>query len=123
MKSSAWFCVVVSLWITVSALSGCGKAPAPAAASASPAKHEHTAPHGGTPIVLGNELYHLEIVRDAATGTLQAYVLDGEMENFVRVTAPAIEVAVSDGSGPRTLVLKAVANPATGETVGDTSQF
>ena len=47
-------------------------------------------PHGGTPVVLGNEAYHLELVVDAASGTLQVYVLDGEMENFVRVSAPSI---------------------------------
>ncbi len=29
-------------------------------------KHEHHAPHGGTAVVLGDEQYHLEFVRDAA---------------------------------------------------------
>lgn len=103
--------------------SGCDKKePAPARAT-SPAKHEHVAPHGGTPVVLGNEAYHLEFVRDAASGTLQAFVLDGEMENFIRTKAPSIEIAATVNGATQTLTLAAVANAATGETVGDTALF
>ncbi len=87
------------------------------------AKHEHKAPHGGTPVVLGAEVYHLELVRDPAAGRLTAYVLDGEMENFIRVKAPSFTVAVGGGAAKRTLTFRAIANSATGETVGDTSQF
>ncbi|HEY5079995.1 MAG TPA: hypothetical protein VII43_09110, partial [Opitutaceae bacterium] len=79
--------------------------------------------HGGTPVVLGDEVYHLELVLDAASGVLQAYVLDGELENFVRCAAPSIEIDATVGGSPRTLTLEAVANSATGETVGDTSLF
>ena len=68
---------------------GCSKGPAPAAAGAPPHHHHHP-PHGGTPVVLGNEDYHLELVLDGSTGRLQAYVLDGEMEDFVRSSAPSI---------------------------------
>ena len=102
---------------------GCSRpSPAPAAGAPS-AKHEHHAPHGGTPVALGNEAYHLELVLNAATGTLQAYVFDGELENFIRLPAKSLEVvAIVDGQ-PQTLVLHAVPNPATGETVGDTSLF
>jgi hypothetical protein len=102
----------------------CGRhEPAPVSANAPIAKHEHHPPHGGTPVVLGQETYHLELVRDASTGRLTAYVLDGEMENFVRVKAVSFDVVASGGAGPRTLTFRAVANPATGETVGDTAQF
>ena len=104
---------------------GCSKpdAPAPGASSQAAAKHEHKAPHNGTPVVLGHEAYHLELVRDAATGALSAYVLDGEMENFIRVKAPSFEVTATVAGEKRTLAFRAVANPVTGETVGDTSQF
>ena len=74
-------------------------------------------------MVLGHETYHLELVRDAATGTLQTYVLDGEMNNFIRVTAPTLEIEVTVNGARQTLVLRAVENSATGETVGDTAQF
>src|SRR5438067_2177993 len=91
--------------------------------SVSPKKHEHHAPHGGTPVVLGDEAYHLELVLDPATGTLQAFVLDGEMENFIRSSAPSFEVVAVVNGVPQTLVFKPIANSATGETSGDTALF
>jgi hypothetical protein len=50
-------------------------------------------------------------------------VLDDDMEEFVRSSSPSFQLLVSGAVPPRTLVLSAVANPATGETVGDTSLF
>jgi hypothetical protein len=99
---------------------GCAKPPA---VSSQPHKHEHHPPHGGTPVVLGDEVYHVELVRDPAAGLLQAYVFDGELENFIRSSVPSIAITATVDGAPRTLVLQAVANPATGETVGDTSLF
>jgi hypothetical protein len=101
---------------------GCSRTP-PSAASGQPHKHEHRPPHGGTPVVLGDEAYHIELVLDSSAGTLQAFVLDGEMENFIRSAAPSVEIVADVGGEPRTLVLAAVANPATGETVGDSALF
>lgn len=89
----------------------------------SPYKHVHHPPHSGIPVVLGDEVYHLELVLNAGTGTLQVYVLDGEMEAFIRSSVPSIEITAVVNGTPQTLVLKAVANPATGETIGDTSLF
>jgi hypothetical protein len=100
---------------------GCSRTPADS--SGQPHKHVHHPMHGGTPVVLGDEAYHIELVRDASAGTLQAYVFDGELENFIRSAVPSIEIVASVGGEQRTLVLAAVANPATGETVGDTSMF
>ena len=57
------------------------------------------------------------------TPTADAYVLDGEMENFIRSAAPSFEIVATVGGERRPLVLQAVANPATGETVGSTSLF
>lgn len=85
--------------------------------------HVHTAPHGGTLIEVGEHAYNLELLRDGAAGKLTIWVLDGHAENFVRLKAPALEVNVTTGGEKKPLSLKAVANPATGETVGDTSQF
>lgn len=85
--------------------------------------HEHVPPHGGTPIVLGDELYHVELVRDAITGTLQAYVFDGELENFIRIAQPSVAITAKINGADTPLVFAAVANAATGETVGDTSLF
>lgn len=102
---------------------GCGKEPSAAATAAKPAKHEHKPPHGGTPVVLGDEVYHVELVLDAATGKLQGYVFDGELENFIRSSVPAFEIVATVNGRTERLILKAVANAATGETVGDTSLF
>ena len=87
------------------------------------AKHVHTAPHGGTLVELGDHAFNLELVRDAATGKLTAYVLDGHAENFVRIAAPTLELIAMPGGKFTALTLKAVANPSTGETAGATSQF
>ncbi len=106
-------------------LAGCsrsGTGPTPPA-DAPVAKHEHHPPHGGTPVVLGDEIYHLELVLDPAAGKLDAYVLDGEMENFIRSKQPSFEAVATVGGQPQTLVFRAIADPATGETVGDTSLF
>jgi hypothetical protein len=50
-------------------------------------------------------------------------VLDGHAENFVRLAAPTLELVAMPGGKFTPLTLKAVANPGTGEKVGDTSQF
>jgi hypothetical protein len=105
--------------------SGCGqksesgKAP-PAAAHQ---HHEHVAPHGGTAVVLGHEEHHLELVVDAVAGKMTAYVMDGELEQFLRVSAPSLRITASIGGTEQVLELKAVSNQATGERAGDTSQF
>lgn len=87
------------------------------------AQHAHAAPHGGTLIELGEHAFNVELVRDAATGKLTAYLLDGHAENFVRVSAPSFEITATVAGAKQTLTLVAVANAATGEKIGATSQF
>ena len=103
----------------VCVVTGCG----PRDASPRSGGHAHTAPHGGTLVELGEHAYNLELVRDPAEGKLTVYVLDGHAENFIRIAAPSIEIVAVAGGERRPLTLKAVANSATGETVGNTSQF
>jgi len=86
-------------------------------------KHEHRAPHGGTAIVLGNEAFHVELVRSAEAGLLTCYVLDGHMESFIRIPAPGLSLETTVSNRTQTLELLPVANAATGEKAGDTSQF
>ena len=85
--------------------------------------HHHEPPHGGTAIDLGDEEAHLEFVLDAATGKLTCYVLQGHMAGFQRITQESLELTATVGGKAETLTLKAVANAATGEKAGDTSQF
>jgi hypothetical protein len=85
--------------------------------------HAHAAPHGGTLVELGEHAYNLELLRDAKTGKLTVWILDRHAENFVRIASSAIELVAMPGGQFTRLSLKPVANAATGETVGDTSQF
>jgi hypothetical protein len=103
-------------------------APAPAAASVTPGDddgHAHEAPHGGVLVEVGEHFAFLEVVLDADTGSVTAYVLDGEAEKALRIAQPAISLTFETPSSvaKQTLILAATANVLTGETVGDTSEF
>lgn len=89
------------------------------------AHHEHTAPHGGTLVVFGDEFAHIEFVLDQTTGKLTGYVLDGEAEKPVRLSQKTIELKIhqEDTQSDLTLQLLGIANILTGEAEGDTSQF
>ncbi|MBI2422662.1 MAG: hypothetical protein HYV27_07520 [Candidatus Hydrogenedentes bacterium] len=103
-----------------------GQAAAPLQAEDSAEAHEHThaAPHGGTLIALGEHEANLEAVLSPAEGKVDLYVLDGHAENPVRLTNPGLPAQVKpEGGAPVAILLEAVANPLTGETVGDTSAF
>jgi hypothetical protein len=110
--------IILALWLTV-AFSACARKPADGESTG----HEHRAPHGGTLIELGDHAYNIELVRDDAAGRLTAYVLDGHAENFIRLKIPSIELIAMPGGTFTPVSLRAVASTATGETVGDTSQF
>jgi predicted small lipoprotein YifL len=116
------FATCLQLLALAVGLAGCGDnspvVPPPAAH-----KHQHHPPHGGTPVVLGDEAFHLELVLDNQTGIMDAYVLDDEMEEFVRISAETFNVNAKLPGHQAVLQFKAVANRATGETVGDTSLF
>jgi hypothetical protein len=97
-------------------------APGPSAEAAKKeVEHEHSAPHGGALVELGEEFAHIEIVLDAVTGALTAYALDGEAEKSVRVKQSEIEIAIENPSV--TIKLGGVSNALTGETTDATSEF
>ena len=87
--------------------------------------HQHTAPHGGTLVVLGHEFAHLELVLNKEKGELTIYVLDGEAQNGVRLTQPTIvlEMKTEFTASGNELELQAIANSLSGEKVGDSSVF
>jgi hypothetical protein len=111
------------LLLAMSASSGCHRdVPDPSRTSAH--HHEHHPPHQGTPVVLGDEEYHIEFVLHPASGQLQAFVMDGELENFVRIRMEAFDAAVKRTDGREDVLrFRALASRATGETIGDTSAF
>lgn len=119
MKCSALLSALMALSLMAA---GCGKAEPRTTAAPAPKAHEHKTPHGGTAIELGEEAFHVELVKEDP-GTLSAYVLDGEMENFIRIESPTFEIAATVAGQSQTLVFRAIASTATGETVGNTSHF
>jgi len=102
---------------------GCSKSPGTAPDTSVQRFHPHAAPHGGTLVAFGDDEYHIELVLDPAASKLQAYVFDDDVENFVRSTSNSFEIKVNAGGTTHDIVLGAVANPETGETIGDTSLF
>jgi len=100
----------------------CGQGKTESSTGAMP-KHEHILPHSGTPVVLGDEEYHIELVLEAPTGKLQAFIFDGEMENFIRIAMESFEIDAKPSGKDETLIFRAVPNNATGEKVGDTALF
>lgn len=113
-------CLLVSLvaWLLV----GCGDSH-DSHGHAAHAGHTHVAPHGGTLVEVGEHAFNVELIRDLPSGKLTAFVLDGHAESFVRLPIEAFELVIDRAGGAETLRLAAVANPKTGEKVGDTSQF
>ncbi|MDE0297903.1 MAG: hypothetical protein OXN17_04675 [Candidatus Poribacteria bacterium] len=79
------------------------------------AHHEHTTPHGGTMVVLGEEFAHVEFVLEKGTGKLSAFGLDGEAEKPIRLTEKAIGFNINQLYSEQefTLQLKTAANVLT----------
>lgn len=73
--------------------------------------------------MLGDEAYHLELLRDSRAGRITLYVFDGHLENFVRIAAPSLVLTFDIEGQKKTLELLPVAQSATGESIGNTSQF
>lgn len=85
--------------------------------------HAHDSAHGGVAVELGEHQFQLDVVADPGAGQLKAWVMDGHMENFVRLSLPAIDLEIAGSGATQALRLAAQANAGSGETVGDTSQF
>ena len=55
--------------------------------SAARGGHKHGSKQGGVAVELGEHQYQLDVLHDPAEGALNAWVMDGHMENFVRIPA------------------------------------
>ena len=85
--------------------------------------HAHQPKNGGQLIEVGNHQFNLEILPDPALGRFTIWVLDAHAENYVRIPVRSLELTLQTGGAEHLLSFPAIANPASGETVGDTSQF
>lgn len=65
--------------------------------------HHHThgekGPHGGALVAIGDDAAHLEVVLDAATGKVTAYVLDGSAQNPISIKVEQLELAFTKEHG------------------------
>ena len=86
--------------------------------------HVHSALMGGELIPVGEHGsgYNVEVLIDESD-RLSIYILDAHAENFVRISQINLEVVVTEKNQSRVVMLSAVVDTATGETVGDTSHF
>lgn len=125
MKFQKTVVIFMTILAIAFAQSGCEKKVAHHGKQKAGAHHHHTAPHGGTLVVLGEEFAHVEFVLEEKSGKLTGYVLDSEAEKSVRLSQKTIELKINrlKSGHPITLQLKAAANVLTGETEGDTSQY
>ncbi|MCW5558079.1 MAG: hypothetical protein KIT22_09660 [Verrucomicrobiae bacterium] len=124
MKPRSAAAIVLGIALACLGPWGCGDSDHPHAEDSHAAGgHAHEPKYGGKLIELGEHEGNVELVLDPAAGKLTLYVLDAHAENFVRLPLETISVTAEATDGPKTLVLKPVANPVTGETPGNTSQF
>lgn len=85
--------------------------------------HYHEPPHGGAGVTLGDEDAHIEFLTDSETEIFYAWFFKPHMSSYLRVKFESFNIVVKRPDGEVQLKFVAVANPGTGETVGDTSQF
>ena len=121
------FCRLVVLPLAAAAVlmtAGCSREQDQAQpASGGGGSHTHAAPHGGTLVELGDHACSIEFLLDRRTGTLTAFVLDGHAQHAVRVAAPSLQVVIEQAGRYEAVILEAVANALSNETVGNTSEF
>lgn len=69
--------------------------------------HDHGAeaatPHGGTPVMIAEEKFHLELLADPSSGKMQAYVLDGHLETYVPVSETKFVMEARSGDDTKRL--------------------
>jgi hypothetical protein len=84
---------------------------------------DHAPPHGGTPVIVGEDRFHLELVLDAAAAKMQAYVLDGHLEGYVAVAETnLLLIAKFDGKEEK-LAFHRTIDPASGKVPAKSSVF
>jgi hypothetical protein len=80
-------------------------------------------PHGGTPVVVGSHGYHLELVRDADMGRLQAHVLDGHAEKYVDVPEKSFDMVATVAGKEQRLTFNRAPAAGTKEMAKESSVF
>ena len=73
--------------------------------------HVHVAPHGGTLVEIGDHAYNVDLLLDAATGTLHGWLLNAHAKgvtDVAKTTMKSFEAIVTVQGKKETLVFRAV---------------
>lgn len=84
---------------------------------------DHAPPHGGTPVVVADDKFHLELVLDATAGKMQAYVLDGHLERYVQVPETSFAMVAKVGGKDEQLTFQRATESASGKVPEKSSLF
>jgi hypothetical protein len=85
--------------------------------------HFNGPPHGGTPVQVGSHAYHLELVRDASAGKIQAFVLDGHMEHYRKVSEKSFELVAKIGTNQHRIEFQRAPEPGQTKVADASSMF
>lgn len=85
--------------------------------------HDHAPPHGGTPVIVAEDKFHLELVHDATAGKMQAYVLDGHLEGYVQVPESNFVIVAKAAGNTEQLAFTRSPEPGSGNVPAKSSLF
>jgi len=84
---------------------------------------DHAPPHGGTPVIVADDKFHLELVHDPAAGKMQAYVLDGHLEGYVQVAETSFAMSAKTGGKEEELAFQRAPEPTSSKVPEKSSLF
>jgi hypothetical protein len=84
---------------------------------------DHAPPHGGTPVIVAEDKFHLELVHDLTAGKMQAYVLDGHLEDYVQVSETSFAMVAKTGGKDEQLTFQRAPEPGSGKVPEKSSLF
>lgn len=112
------FTTILAALATLALVTGCGDSQPTASAD-----HMHAPPHGGTPVQLGDEVYHLELVTDTAEGKMLAYLYDGHFHDPVMVAETNFVLQAHWNGTTQKLSFARLPDPATGQLLQASALF
>jgi len=80
-------------------------------------------PHGGTPVNIADDQFHLELVLDVTAAKMQAYVMDGHLERLVEVPETSFVLVGKVGDKEESLNFQRVADTASGKVLEKSTLF
>ncbi|MEY4201947.1 MAG: hypothetical protein RLZZ265_3687, partial [Verrucomicrobiota bacterium] len=126
MKSSSLFGFAapsIGALAALALLNGCSDSQSPRDQASGHSHDDHTPPHGGTPVLVADDQFHLELVLDASAGRMQAFVLDGHLENYVALTETNFLLLAKTSGREERLSFHRAADPASGKVPDKSSLF